>query len=277
MQQQRNALQQRLDEAQTRLTRQDRAITRLQGDLTALRTRLNTPLPAAGTLVTAAQKQAYAAGTALGRDMVRLLEQRQRNGLTLDRAAVRTGVDDAFSGRYRLDTATLQQVLSDAEQAATHAQQTAGRTRATADAAYVAAFAQQKGVIRSPTGFWYRVDYPGDTPLADEAMLDVVVKEELTNGMVTQDMDLNSTVLTQRKAAFPPLFREALGQLRNHGELTMVPPPALAYGEAGDPRKVPANASMVYTLRIEAHTDASAAGKTGSGPGQHPAATHNAK
>ncbi|WP_273974783.1 MULTISPECIES: FKBP-type peptidyl-prolyl cis-trans isomerase N-terminal domain-containing protein [Serratia] len=256
-------LQQQRDEIQARLTTQTRAAERTQTLVTALRAQLNAPVDATpGTLATPAQQQAYAAGTALGHDIVRLLDQHQSDGLALDRTAVRTGVDDAFSGRYKLDASTLQRALADSQQAATHAQQTAGTARTTADAAYVAEFARQKGVIRSPTGFWYRVDYPGDAPLPGEAMLDVVVKEALTDGTVTQDMDLNGTVLTQHRAAFPPLFQEVLGLLRNHGELTMVVPPALAYGEAGDPPKVPANATMIYTLRVEEHPRPVA--KTGS-------------
>lgn len=80
-----------------------------------------------------------------------------------------------------------------------------------------------------------------------------MVKESLTDGTVIQDMELNGKILSQPLDVFPPLFREELGYLRNHGELTLEPPPALAYGEAGYPPTIPPNAPVVYALRIESN------------------------
>ena len=116
---------------------------------------------------------------------------------------------------------------------------------------FVEDFKKQKGVKLSPAGFWYRVDYAGDAPLRDTDIVDVVVKETLTDGTVIHDMSMKGNVLSQPLNAYPPLFREAIGHLKNHGTLTMVVPPTLAYGEAGYPPKVPPNATMVYELRID--------------------------
>lgn len=104
---------------------------------------------------------------------------------------------------------------------------------------------------KSSSGFWYRVDYAGDTPLHETAIVDVVVKETLTDGTVIQDMSLTGNVLSQPLSAYPPLFREAIGHLKNHGSLTMVVPAELAYGEKGYAPNVPPNATMVYELRID--------------------------
>ncbi|WP_446717716.1 FKBP-type peptidyl-prolyl cis-trans isomerase [Erwinia sp. OLCASP19] len=38
--------------------------------------------------------------------------------------------------------------------------------------------------------------------------------------------------------------------LKNHGSLTMVVPPVLAYGDEGYPPQIPPGATMVYTVRI---------------------------
>lgn len=80
--------------------------------------------------------------------------------------------------------------------------------------------------------------------------MDIVVKESLTDGSVIQDMDRSGKVMSQPLSAYPPLFREAIGHLKNHGSLTMVVPPALAYGETGYAPQIPPNATMVYELRI---------------------------
>lgn len=76
------------------------------------------------------------------------------------------------------------------------------------------------------------------------------MKETLTDGTVIQDMETSGAVLSQPISQFPPLFADALKQLKNHGTLTLVVPPELAYGEKGYPPNVPPNATMIYTLRI---------------------------
>ncbi|EIL1430984.1 FKBP-type peptidyl-prolyl cis-trans isomerase, partial [Escherichia coli] len=58
-------------------------------------------------------------------------------------------------------------------------------------------------------------------------------------------------VISQVLGEYPPLFREALMLMKNHGTMELVVPPELAYGDEGYPPKVPPGATMVYTLRVE--------------------------
>ena len=115
---------------------------------------------------------------------------------------------------------------------------------------FISNFTKDKSTKKSELGFWYRIGYVGDTAIPDGATIDVIVKESLTNGVVIEDMDAKGIVLTQPISAFPPVFREALAKLKDHGSITIVVPPALAYGDKGYPPKVPPNATMVYELRI---------------------------
>lgn len=193
----------------------------------------------------------YAAGSALGRDIQQLMSERQSWGVQIDRNSLLAGVLDTVSGRPLLPPGELSALMAKADSMANAARQQAVKKRTQQDQQYVAQFSQQKGVKRSPMGFWYRVDYAGDRPLAKDAVIEVVVKEQLTDGSVVQDMELSGKVLAQPLSAYPPLFREAISQLNNHGSLTMVVPPELAYGETGYPPKVPPNATMVYQLRID--------------------------
>ena len=55
-----------------------------------------------------------------------------------------------------------------------------------------------KGVKQSAMGFWYRVDYAGEGALAPTAVVDVVVKEKLTDGTVIQDMELSGRCCRNR-------------------------------------------------------------------------------
>lgn len=252
LQKQRDTLQQQAVAAEALRVKQEQDNARLLADVRGLRERAT--LLAKPALNVPAMRQAYAAGTALGRDIVRLLDERKRWGVVADRPTVLAGVIDAFSGQYQLTTDVLSTSLADSETAVNTARKQASRTQQKKGDAFIADFKKQKGVKLSSSGFWYRVDYAGDTPMADGAVLDVVVKESLTDGTVIQDMDLNGKVLSQPLDAYPPLFREAIGYLRNHGELTLVVPPELAYGEAGYPPKVPPNATLVYALRVETGT-----------------------
>ncbi|MDC6108518.1 FKBP-type peptidyl-prolyl cis-trans isomerase N-terminal domain-containing protein [Serratia rubidaea] len=193
----------------------------------------------------------YAAGSALGRDIQTMMTERQSWGVPVDRRSLLAGVLDNLTGRERLSPQVLNALMTKADAAAGAARERIVNAQQQRDREYVAQFSKRPGVQRSPTGFWYRVDYAGDRALAQDAVIDVVVKETLTDGTVIQDMDLNGKVLSLPLSGFPPLFREAIGRLRDHGSITMVVPPALAYGETGYPPKVPPNATMVYELRID--------------------------
>ena len=222
----------------------------LQTDIVALRERAKW-LTAPQTLKTDSGSQAYAAGVSLGRDIQAMLEERKGWGVKTDPQTLLSGVIDTFSGQYQLTTDVLDKAMLAAERDAEQAREKAGQRQRIKGEDYLAGFKKQQGVKQSVAGFWYRVDHAGDTVIPASAIVDVVVKESLTDGTVIQDMDIGGKVLSQPLSAYPPLFREAIGHLKNHGSLTMVVPPSLAYGEAGYPPNVPPNATMVYVLRVE--------------------------
>lgn len=195
-------------------------------------------------------RQAYAAGSALGNDISEMLSERKSWGIAIDREAVLAGVIDSFMGQYQLPTDLLKKSLAESEDVVNKARQKLISGQKKKDDIFITEFKKTKGAKMSPSGFWYRVDYVGDTPIDDDAVVDVVVKESLTDGTVVQDMDLGGNVLSQNLSNYPPLFKEAISYIRDHGSLTMVVPPELAYGENGYPPKVPPNATMVYEIRI---------------------------
>lgn len=195
-------------------------------------------------------RQSYAAGVALGRDIQTLLTERKSWGIDPDRTALLAGVIDTFNGQYQLSEKLLASALTESEQAVNVARNQVLMDQRAKGESFVAEFKKKKGAKKSSSGFWYRIDYPGDGAIAETSRVDVVVKETLTDGLVIQDMESSGKVLSQSLSAFPPLFREAIGHLKNHGSLTMVVPPELAYGEAGYAPQIPPDATMVYELRI---------------------------
>lgn len=250
LQTQYEALQQKSRQADTQLAALTRDKQELEGDISDLSARAK-GLVKPETLKQPAVRQAYAAGTALGKDILGLLEERQGLGVTIDRQTVLAGVIDAFSGQYQLTSDVLAKALGESEATIRKAQAAVVAGQQKSGDSYIEKFSRQVGVKRAPGGFWYKVEYAGDAPIVGDAIVDVVVKESLTDGTVIQDMDLSGNVLSQPLSAYPPLFKEAIGLLKNHGSMTLVVPPELAYGEAGYPPKVPPNATMVYVLRVE--------------------------
>lgn len=193
----------------------------------------------------------YAAGSALGRDIQSLLEEKKSQGVPVDRQALLAGVTDMVTGHLLLPPEQLEKLREEADKTASTARVEQLSAQQRQGQAYQAKFSKQKGVKKSAMGFWYRVNYAGKGKLTDDTVVDVVVKEQLTDGTVIQDMELSGKVLSQPLSAFPPLFREAMGHLQDHGSVTMVVPPELAYGDTGYPPRILPGATMVYELRID--------------------------
>ncbi|MGP2705598.1 FKBP-type peptidyl-prolyl cis-trans isomerase N-terminal domain-containing protein, partial [Serratia marcescens] len=221
----------------------------LREELDGLRSRAKW-LPDAQALEKKPAQQSYAAGVALGRDIQTMLAERKNWGINPDKTVLLAGVIDTFNGHYQLSDAQLTRALAESEKAVNDARNQAAKVQTSKGEAFVTEFKKKKGTQKSPSGFWYRIDYAGDEAIKENARVDIVVKESLTDGSVIQDMDRSGKVMSQPLSAYPPLFREAIGHLKNHGSLTMVVPPALAYGETGYAPQLPPNATMVYELRI---------------------------
>ncbi|HEJ1071778.1 FKBP-type peptidyl-prolyl cis-trans isomerase [Serratia ureilytica] len=247
--QQRDKAAQQADKTATELAAAHQAQQALREELDGLRSRAKW-LPDRQALKKKPEQQSYAAGVALGRDIQTMLAERKNWGITPDKTVLLAGVIDTFNGHYQLSDAQLTSALAESEKAVNEARNQAAKTQTSKGEAFVAEFQKKKGTQKSPSGFWYRIDYAGDEAITENARVDIVVKESLTDGRVIQDMDRSGKVMSQPLSAYPPLFREAIGHLKNHGSLTMVVPPALAYGETGYAPQIPPNATMVYELRI---------------------------
>ncbi|MBH2880191.1 FKBP-type peptidyl-prolyl cis-trans isomerase [Serratia marcescens] len=196
-------------------------------------------------LASEADKQAYAAGVSLGRDIVHLQQENRRAGLEADSRLLLAGIADTLAGRLRLDEAAIDSALRTAQQ---RLQQT--QAPPLDDKAYLADFARQEGVKQDALGFYYRVDYAGNGAIGADDRVDIVVRESLVDGRVVKDMELAGTVISQPLTRYPPLVRAAIEKLQRHGSITLVVPPALAYGKQGSPPAIPPDATMIYTLRI---------------------------
>jgi len=90
----------------------------------------------------------------------------------------------------------------------------------------------------------------GETKIKGSDTVALTMRESLVNGKVINDMAEKGTVLTLPLDRFPPLFKSAISKVNNLGELRIVVPPELAYGEAGNMPDIPPHSTMIYDIKI---------------------------
>lgn len=232
--------------------------TELMSSLNALKKEMaEMPVVTPELLKKEAVQLTYAAGVMLGRDILNLQSIQQQLGLKTDNRILLAGIRDALNRKVLLNEMALNSALHKAEKVVQKARQVIIREQKKAGAAYLEKFRKQKDVKQAESGFWYRTEYVGDGEFirGDDTLVDVVVTEKLTDGTVVEDMDTQGRVISQALGEYPPVFREALMLMKNHGTAELVVPPELAYGDEGYPPKVPPGATMVYTLRVEGVTE----------------------
>lgn len=204
---------------------------------------------AAAKLSASGEQQAYAIGASMGSEALNVLTTRRTQGVTVDAGLVLQGIEDAFRGQLRLGEQERNKALFDVSQQVYQNLNKIEQKNISAGKKYQQAFARKKDVVFKE-GVYSRVDYPGKGKISGNDLVTVVIKEMLTDGTVINDMEAKDQALTQKLDAYPPVFREPLKRLQNHGSVTLVVPPEKAYGSKGLPPKIPPGATMVYSVRI---------------------------
>ena len=204
---------------------------------------------AAAKLSASGEQQAYAIGASMGSEALNVLTTRRTQGVTVDAGLVLQGIEDAFRGQLRLGEQERNKALFDVSQQVFQNLNKIEQKNISAGKKYQQAFARKKDVVFKE-GVYSRIDYPGKGKISGNDLVTVVIKEMLTDGTVINDMEAKDQALTQKLDAYPPVFREPLKRLQNHGSVTLVVPPEKAYGSKGLPPKIPPGATMVYSVRI---------------------------
>lgn len=210
---------------------------------------------ASGEARTAVPKSAteirdYAVGASLAADALSLLRERAAEGVSVSQDMALAGIRDSFAGKLSVPQAELDKALANATTELDKIKSKNTQKTESAGEEYRKRFAARAGVQKDDEGILYRVDYPGDGAISDTDIVSLVVTESLPDGTVIKDMEASGKFIRQPLNTYPPLFRKAIQHLKNHGSLTMVVPPALAYGDAGYPPLIPPGATMVYAVRI---------------------------
>ncbi|WP_273830958.1 FKBP-type peptidyl-prolyl cis-trans isomerase N-terminal domain-containing protein [Serratia bockelmannii] len=171
-------------EAERRVSECDNTLATLRKDTDSQMTRLKTALAATQTHVTtgvstlplntAKHRQDYAAGVSLGEEIRLMLDERARWGVNADTQLILAGISDTFASKRRLDDKVLNTALVEAEKAVTSAREKTLAHEAQTGSVYLEKFKQRAQVKQAHGGFWYKVDYAGDTAIPEGASVDGV-------------------------------------------------------------------------------------------------------
>ncbi len=234
------------DNAQLRMKEDEIELLRTQ---LSVQSKTRSGESAAAKLSASGEQQAYAIGASMGSEALNVLTTRRTQGVTVDAGLVLQGIEDAFRGQLRLGEQERNKALFDVSQQVFQNLNKIEQKNISAGKKYQQAFARKKDVVFKE-GVYSRVDYLGKGKISGNDLVTVVIKEMLTDGTVINDMEAKDQALTQKLDAYPPVFREPLKRLQNHGSVTLVVPPEKAYGSKGLPPKIPPGATMVYYVRI---------------------------
>ncbi|SVS97367.1 peptidyl-prolyl cis-trans isomerase, FKBP-type domain [Klebsiella pneumoniae] len=234
------------DNAQLRMKEDEIELLRTQ---LSVQSKTRSGESAAAKLSASGEQQAYAIGASMGSEVLNVLTTRRTQGVTVDAGLVLQGIEDAFRGQLRLGEQERNKALFDVSQQVYQNLNKIEQKNISAGKKYQQAFARKKDVVFKE-GVYSRVDYLGKGKISGNDLVTVVIKEMLTDGTVINDMEAKDQALTQKLDAYPPVFREPLKRLQNHGSVTLVVPPEKAYGSKGLPPKIPPGATMVYSVRI---------------------------
>ncbi|WAU45180.1 FKBP-type peptidyl-prolyl cis-trans isomerase FkpA [Klebsiella pneumoniae] len=234
------------DNAQLRMKEDEIELLRTQ---LSVQSKTRSGESAAAKLSASGEQQAYAIGASMGSEALNVLTTRRTQGVTVDAGLVLQGIEDAFRGQLRLGEQERNKALFDVSQQVFQNLNKIEQKNISAGKKYQQAFARKKDVVFKE-GVYSRVDYLDKGKISGNDLVTVVIKEMLTDGTVINDMEAKDQALTQKLDAYPPVFREPLKRLQNHGSVTLVVPPEKAYGSKGLPPKIPPGATMVYSVRI---------------------------
>lgn len=202
--------------------------------------------------MTTEQRQAYASGVTVWREIENSIAVQRGLGIELDEHYVMVGLSDMSAHR------PLQMSQDDIARAMNSLNgeyvQRAGEVKARqeeAGKAYRIAFSKQKGSY-GDAGGWYNIADKGQgrhLRTTDLVVLSVVGR--LPDGTVFDGSGLQGQTKTARVGALLPAVAIGLQRVGPGGHLTVVIPPARGYGDTGMPPSIPGGATLIFDITVK--------------------------
>ncbi|WP_262255768.1 FKBP-type peptidyl-prolyl cis-trans isomerase [Serratia liquefaciens] len=200
---------------------------------------------------TAAQRQAYASGVSVWREIESSMTAQRSMGIELDPAWVMQGLQDMAGhqplkmSRESVDTimVTLNEIYMEKAREAREHQQALGR-------AYQSAFLKEKGSIRDAGSLYRVVDAGKGKRNSASDVVSFTVTGTLPDGTVFDASGQNGQSKTAKVGALMPAVAIGLQKIARGGHIKVVVPPEKGYGDAGLPPTIPGGATLIFDIQV---------------------------
>lgn len=212
---------------------------------------LDTVAEQLGSPQTTAQRQAYASGVSVWREIQSSMTAQRSMGIELDPAWVMQGLQDMAArkplrmSRESVDTimVTLNELYLEKAGEERKRQQTEGR-------AFQSAFMKEKGAARD-AGSLYRIVSAGKGKrITASDVVTVTVTGTLPDGAVFDASGQNGQTKTAKVGALMPAVAIGLQKISRGGHIKVVVPPEKGYGDAGLPPTIPGGATLIFDIAV---------------------------
>jgi FKBP-type peptidyl-prolyl cis-trans isomerase len=192
------------------------------------------------------QRASYVVGYSIGQNL------KQQPGLTVDQKAFATGVEDALAGaKVRVDEKLLEAAMQEMQKRAQTQMEATAKTNLQAASDYLAKNKSRSGVKTTTSGLQYEVMKKGFGGAKPKATSKVRVHY---HGTLIDGTVFDSSVERGQPVEFPlngviPGWTEGLQLMSAGDKFKFHIPPALGYGQRGNPR-IPPNSALVFEVEL---------------------------
>jgi FKBP-type peptidyl-prolyl cis-trans isomerase FkpA len=192
-------------------------------------------------------------------------------------ALVKAGLDDGARNRSKIEADKFDALLPKLQELNKTRVEAGLKRDKEAGVAYVAKAAAESGAVKTASGLVYKStkEGTGASPTASDTV-QVHYEGKFLNGKVFDSSLTNDPATGKPKdpVTFPlggviPCWTEGVQQMKVGGEAQLVCPPELAYGDQGQPPRMPGGSTLVFTVKLLDIVKADAAAAQ---PAGHPAA-----
>lgn len=203
------------------------------------------------TSMTTAQRQAYASGVSVWREIESSMAAQRSMGITLDPAWVMKGLQDMAShqslkiSRESVDTimVTLNELYMEKAGEDRKRQQTEGR-------AFQSAFMKEKGSTRDAGSLYRIVEAGKGKRITASDVVTFTVIGSLPDGTVFDASGESGQTKTAKVGALMPAVAIGLQKISRGGHIKVVVPPEKGYGDAGLAPTIPGGATLIFDIQV---------------------------
>lgn len=176
----------------------------------------------------------FAAGMAMGVDVLEVLKQRDEQGVYVDKSLFLAGISETVRGERRLPQEQFERHLSRANLRVEDAMQKLIKEKEVRDNEWLTKFINDKDTLSAGKEAWYKIVYTGEQLFQGDHLageLTISVSRRLSDGTLIADSDLSGLVLQEKFIDLPDWLQVVVNAVRLHGEAEL----AVKVNEYGDP------------------------------------------